>query len=73
MIDYDTAVENVTAVEQTPLAEQAGEQTKLEAIGNSPAFPMLTVESNTKVIPNGSQSCLIGPRVPRAGCFGVSQ
>jgi hypothetical protein len=73
MIDYNSVAQNRTVVDQTPLAEQTGEQTKLEAIGNSPAFPMLIVESNTKVIPNGSQSCLIGPRVPCAGYFGVSQ
>ncbi|WP_206662577.1 hypothetical protein [Halorubrum sp. BOL3-1] len=73
MIDYKPAAENVTAVEQTPLNEQTAERTESEDIGNSPAFPMLTVESNTKVIPNGSQSCLRRPRVSCSVHFGVSR
>lgn len=73
MVNYDSAAENVTVVEQTPPVKQTAERAELEVIENPAPFSMSAVEGNTEAIPSGSQSCLSKPSVPHSAGVGVSQ
>lgn len=73
MIDYNSAAQNRTVVDQTLLSEQTTKRTELEVFENTPTLSGLVVESNTRAIPSSSQDCLGGSRVPFCSCFGVSQ